>query len=159
MSNGYDFENRDLAELLLRRWYPERPDRETPIIRDWLQARGAMFDRWSFSVRVGQGASPDPAHLPGVQRGAIWSSKKRIDVIAWQGPQAFIIEVKERIGPGTLGQLQTYAHLWMEENPDALPPRLQAVGRSSDPDTERVLAANGVEIFLYEETDSDGGTT
>lgn len=159
MSEGYDFSRDDLTTLLLRRFYPERTDRESRIIRDWLQSRGAMFDRFSFSVRVGVGASADPTHLPGVQRNTIFSSRKRIDVLAWQGNQPYIIECKERIGPGTLGQLQTYAHLWMEENPDAKPPRLQAIGRSSDDDTLRVLAANGVDVFLYDAPPGDGGTT
>jgi hypothetical protein len=160
MGDNYTFERTDLAELLLRRWYPERPDRETPIIRDWLMARGAAFDRWSFSVRVGVGASADASHLPGVQRNTVFSSKKRIDILAWQGTQPYIIEVKERIGPGTLGQLQTYSHLWQEEHPDEPAPRLQAIGRSSDDDTIRVLNANGVDVFLYPEAvggDGDAG--
>jgi hypothetical protein len=156
MSDGYTFERADLAELLLRRWYPERPDRETPIIRDWLAARGASFDRFAFSVRVGVGASADPTHLPGVQRNTVFSSKKRIDILAWQGEQPFIIECKERIGPGCLGQLQTYKHLWMEEYPGEREPRLQAIGRTSDDDTIRVLTANGIDVFLYDAPVSNG---
>jgi hypothetical protein len=150
MPNGYDFSRDDLTQLLLRRFYPERTDRESGIIRDWLQAQGATFDRFSFSVRVGSGGVPDPTHLDGVQRQVIDAAKKRIDVLAWRASQPYIIECKERIEHGTLGQLLTYAHLWMEEHPDSLYPRLQAIGRYSDADTERVLAANGVDAFLYE---------
>ena len=149
MSNGYDFPDTNLATLLLRRWFPERTDRESTIIRDWLQARGRDFDRFSFSVKVGQGATADPSHLDGVQRQVAEASKKRIDVIAWQGPQPYIIEVKERVTPGALGQVQTYAHLWMEEHPDSARPRLQIIARYADDDTLRVLRSHGVDVFLY----------
>lgn len=157
MGSGYDFSRDELVDLLLRRWYPERPDRETPIIREWLKARGAQFDRFSFSVRVGVGATPDPSHLPGVQRNTLFSSKKRIDILAWQGAQPFIIEVKQRVVPAVLGQLQTYAHLWKEEHPNELDPRLQAIGETSDDDTLRVLQANGIDVYLYVAPAGDNG--
>lgn len=154
MSNAYEVDRADFAELLLRKFYPERTDRESGVIRDFLLAHLDEYERVQFSVRVGVGATPDPDHLPGVQANTIFSSRKKIDVLLFQGPQGTIVEAKERIGPGTLGQLQTYAHLWMEEHPDALYPRLIAIGRTSDEDTLRVLAANGVTIYLYPAADS-----
>lgn len=147
---GYDFARADLAELLLRKFFPERTDRESGIIRDFLLARGGEFDRWSFSVRVGEGVKPDPTHLQEIQANTARFSKKRIDMIAWQGDQAFIIEVKERVSPAVLGQLQTYRHLWLEENPDAKEPKLVAIGRYSDADTLRALNAHGIDVILYE---------
>lgn len=158
-SNGYDYTRATLLELFLRLQFPERTDWESAILRDFLSAHIVEYDNYSFSVRVGNGLPPDPAHMPGVQRNTTFSTRKKIDMLAWQGSQAFIFEVKRRVNPGALGQLQTYSHLWMEENPDALPPRLAAIGRSSDPDTERVFAAAGVPIYLYEEEPGDGGTT
>jgi hypothetical protein len=158
MSTGYDFGRNDLALLLIRRFYPERTDRESKIIHAWLEARGKDFDAWSFSVRVGQGVAPDPSHLPGVQANTVFSSKKRIDILCWQGQQPYIGEVKLRVNPQALGQLQTYRHLWLEENPDARDPRLFAIGAFSDDDTIRVLNANGVDVFLYPEAITVGGS-
>lgn len=153
--DGYDFSGADLATLILRRFYPERTDRESTIIRDWLLAHGADYDRFSFSVRVGEGQTPNPDDLPGVQRSVAFSSRKRIDVLAWRGAQPTIVEVKERVTPGVLGQLVAYRDLFLEEKPDAEDPILVAIGRYSDPDTIRVLNANGITVFLYEPAAGD----
>jgi len=157
VSNGYDYDRATLMELFLRMQFPERTQWETAIIRDFLQVHISEYENYSFSVRVGDGLAPDPTHLPGVQRNTTFSTRKRIDMLAWQGTQPCIFEVKRRVNPGALGQLQTYAHLWLEENPDALTPRLAAIGRTCDPDTERVFSAAGVDIYLYPEEPGDGG--
>lgn len=149
--DGYLFDRDALALLLTRTYYPERTDRESSIIRDWLNARGAAYDRFAFSVRVGVGQAPNPEHLEGVQRNAVFSTKKRIDVLAWQGEQPTIVEVKERVTPAVLGQLQTYRLLFLEQYPDALDPLLMTIGRSSDDDTIRSLQAHGVTVLLYDD--------
>lgn len=150
MTTGYDFTSDDLTTLLLRRFYPERTDRESTVIRDWLLAHGADYDRFSFSVRVGQGQTPDPSHLDSVQQSTVFSTRKRIDILAWQGSLPTIVEVKERVTPASLGQILTYRHLFLEEHPDAPDPRLVIIGRYSDPDTLQSLSAHGIDVFLYE---------
>jgi len=157
MSSGYDYDRATLMELFLKMQFPERNLRESAIIRDFLIAHIAEYESFSFSVHVGQGLTADPAHLPGVQRNTIFSTQKRIDMIAWQGRQPFIFEVKERLNVYVLGQLRTYAHLWMEENPDAPEPRFAAIARYGDADIERVLEANGVDVYLYEPAAGGGG--
>jgi len=149
-TTGYDFGADALATLLLRRFYPERTDRESTIIRDWLFAHGAEYDRFSFSVRVGQGQAPSEALEPGVARSIAFSSRKRIDVLAWQGNTPTIVEVKERVTTAALGQLLAYRQLLLEDYPDSPDPRLIIIGRYSDQDTLRVLAANGIDVFLYD---------
>jgi hypothetical protein len=146
---GYDFAATDLTTLLLRRFYPERTDRESTIIRDWLLEHGAEYDRFSFSVRVGEGQTPAPELEPGVARSVVFSSRKRIDVLAWQGNQPTIIEVKERVTPGALGQVLTYRQLFMQEQPDAPEPILKVIGRYSDDETIRALVSHGVEVIIY----------
>lgn len=139
----------DLAELLLRRWFPERTDRESAVIKDFLLERGREFDRYEFSVHVGNGTRPDPEHLPGIQKTTVFSSQKRIDMLAWKGAGVTLFEVKARIGIAVLGQLQAYAQLLLEARPGILIERLAAIGRSSDDDTLRVLASNGIDVYLY----------
>ena len=156
-TNGYDYDRATLMELFLKIQFPERNLRESAIIRDFLVLHIGEYDRFSFSVRVGQGLTPDPTHLPGVQRNTIFSTQKRIDMMAWQGAQPWIFEVKERLGPGTVGQLVTYAHWWMKEHPDAAEPRLAVIARYGDPDTERVLEENGIDLYLYEPAAGDDG--
>ena len=158
MPNGYDAAGgANLTTLLLRRFYPERTDRESGVIRDWLLAHGAEYDRFTFSVRVGEGLSADPTHLPAVQRATVFSSRKRIDVLAWQGDQVTIIEVKERVTPSSLGQILTYRHLWSEEHPELPEPALTIIGRYSDDDTLRSLSAHGVTVLLYESSAPQDG--
>lgn len=152
--SGYAFDGDELAVLILRRFYPERTDRESTIVRDFLLARGRLYDKYEFSVRVGQGQTPDPAHPAGVQRSTVFSSRKRIDMIVWQGIQPTIIEVKERVSPAVLGQLRTYRQLLVEDRPGILDPFLMSIGRYSDPDTLRVLSAEGIDVLLYDQADS-----
>jgi hypothetical protein len=148
--SGYSFQRDEFPELLLRSFYPERTDKESAVIRDYLLAHLAEFDRVDFSVRVGQGQTPDPTHLPGVQANAVNSSKKRIDIVGQQGSTTVLIEAKTRVTHAVLGQLLTDRQLWLEDHPDAKDPRLVAIGRTSDPDTLRVLSAHGIDVYLYE---------
>jgi hypothetical protein len=146
---GYDFSGADLTTLLLRRFYPERTDRESTIIRDWLLEHGADYDRFSFSVRIGEGQAPAPDLQAGVARSVVFSSRKRIDVLAWQGNGPTIVEVKERAVPAALGQILTYRQLFLEENPDAPEPRLLVIARYGDAETIRILNDHGVDVLLY----------
>lgn len=139
----------ELAELLLRRWFPERTDRESAIIKDFLLEHGRAFDRYEFSVHVGNGTAPNPAHLPGIQKTTVFSSQKRIDMLAWRGATVTLFEVKARIGLEVLGQIQAYAQLLDETRPGILIERLAALGRTSDDDTLRVLASHGIDVYLY----------
>ena len=146
---GYDYTRPDFAELLLRKFYPERTDRESGVIRDYLLQHIDEYDQISFSVRIGQGLTPDPSHLEGIQRNTARFTRKRIDVVGYAGTQATLIEAKDRVTPAVLGQLQSDRHLWLEEHHGEPDPALIAIGRSSDPDTLRVLNAAGVTVYLY----------
>jgi hypothetical protein len=148
--DGYQFGQDDLALLLLRRFYPERTDRESEVIRAFLLNHGHEYDRYGFSIRIGQGVTPDPSHTPSVQANAVFSSMKRIDALFWSGPQPTIVEVKHRVTPASLGQILTYRQLFREAVPDAPEPRLIVIGRYSDDDTTRILQDHGVTVYLYE---------
>lgn len=153
-TNAYHYGRDDFARVLLMKFYPERTDGESAVIRDFLLDHLHEYDSVDFSVRVGEGIPPDPAHLPGVQRQTAFNSKKRIDVLAFRGPQPVIVEVKQRVTPASLGQILTYRHLWTLEHPDVMEPELVVVGRSSDPDTIASLTAHGVTVYLYESTNA-----
>ena len=147
--NGYDFVTNDFPTLLLRKFYPERTDRESGLIRDFLLAHLAEYDRVSFSVRVGEGIAPNPAHLPAVQRGGVWSSRRRIDVVCYRGGAVTLVEAKETLRHDVLGQLLSDRQLWLEDHADAEEPALVAIGRFADDDTIRVLRAHGIDVLLY----------
>lgn len=140
----------DLADLLQQRFFPEMRHTESAIIHDFLEARGVLYDRLEFSVRLGEGETPDPTHLEGIQRMTRERTRRRADLIAHRGTETDIIEAKERLTPGVLGQLRAYQLLWMEAHPEASAPHLVAIGRHVDGDTARVLATEGIEVVLYE---------
>lgn len=147
---GYDFHRDTFPELLLRRFYPEKTDRESGVLRDFLVRHLHDYDRVSFSVRIGEGIAPDPTHLPGVQRSTAFSSRRRIDMVLWQAQRVTLCEAKDRLRHDVLGQLLSDRQLWLEERPDDFEPTLIAIGRSSDPETERILSAHGIEIYIYD---------
>ena len=145
-----DFTVPDFPTLLLRKFFPERTDKESGIIRDYLVMHLDEFDAVSFSVRIGQGASTLPELLPAIQRAIVFSTKKRIDVVAWRGEQVTLIEAKQTVGHAVLGQLLRDRQLWLEDHPDALEPALVAIGRESDEESLRVLRDHGITVYLYE---------
>lgn len=152
--NGYTFGREKFAELLLRKYFPERTDRESGVLLAYLVAHADEFDEVTFSVRIGKGLEPNPEHLPGVQANTRFSTRKRIDMLARRGELYTIVECKERVTPASLGQITTYKHLFLEEHPDAIDPALVVIGRYSDEDTIRALQANGVTVYLYPPDDT-----
>lgn len=149
LNDGYAFDRTDFALLLIRKSYPERTTGESHVIRAFLLAHLLDYERIEFSRRVGQGIPPDPSHLPAVQRNTAFSSKLRIDLLAWQGNQPTIVEVKQDITPASLGQILTYRHHLVEEFPDAPEPRMVVVGRTASPDALVALQAHGVTVYVY----------
>ena|SRR5579864_5122596 len=147
--SGYDYTKDGLAQLLIARFYPERTDRESGVIRDFLIAHGAEFDKFSFSVRVGTGATPDPNAPVNIQKQQVFVTQKRIDLLAWRGRQPVIVEVKYLVTPASLGQILSYRIFFLEAVPDAPEPELVVIGRYSDPDTIRSLNAHNVTVYLY----------
>lgn len=147
--DGYLFTRDDFVVMLARKWFPERTDRESRVMIEYLAAHHVEFDRLIFGKRVGAGLEPDPSHLEGVQRNTSRFTKKRIDILGWTGNQPTIVEVKERITPASLGQILTYRQLLLEEMPDAPEPRLVVIGRYSDDDTIRALTGHGVTVYVY----------
>lgn len=140
----------DFAMLLLQKSFNEKTEKQSAVLRDYLLAHIHEFDSLEFNVRVGQGVTPDPTHPPSTQAQTTFVTQKRIDLLAWRGRQAVIIEAKTRVDPSTLGQILTYRQLWLEDHPDVTDPELVVVGRTSDADTLRALGAHGITVYLYE---------
>ncbi len=150
METSYIYGRADLDALLIARYYPERTGRESVVIRDWLRLHGTEYDRIAFSVRIGTGLDADPEHMDGIQRMTRYNSRMRIDVLAWRGEEPEIIEVKERVTAGVLGQLLGYRQLFIEENPGTITPRLTVIGRWGSDDVLKILTSHGITVYLYD---------
>lgn len=149
MIAGYDIDGARFAELLLARFFPEKTDHESALLRDYLQAHLVEFDRVSFSVRVGQGAPVDESLPLSTQKQIARVTQRRIDLVGWSGQRATIVEAKTRVGHAVLGQLLSDRQLWREERPEDPEPVLVAIGRESDDDAIRILNDHGISVFLY----------
>src|SRR5579859_4436148 len=117
-SSGYDYDRATLTKLLALFRLPERSATESALVADFMAAHISEYSDFNFTVPVGQGRPANPAHHPGVQASTVRSSKMKIDMIAWQGPQATIFEVKLRATHYALGQAISYRHLWQLDNPN-----------------------------------------
>lgn len=153
---GYDFGVEKLGELLLQKFFPEKTDHESALLLEFLRDYGATFDKLSFSVRVGQGLTPNPEHELGVQRATAFSSRRRIDFVGIQGTQATLVELKTRVGHAVMGQLLDDRLLWLKEFPDGPEPLLVAVGRYSTPEELENVTAHGITVLLYEAKGATG---
>lgn len=147
---GYVYDQNDFATLLLQKSFNEKTEKQSAVLRDYLLEHIHEYDRLEFNVRVGRGLTPDPSHPASTQAQTTYNTQKRIDLLAWRGRQAVIIEAKTRVDPSCLGQILTYRQLWLEDNPDVTEPELVVIGRTSDDDTLRALGAHGVTVYLYE---------
>jgi hypothetical protein len=152
--DGYTYDVLEFARLLIAKRYPERTDGESAVIRAYLMEHIGEYDRLQFSVRIGTGVVPDPAHPQSVQDGVVFSSKLRIDLLGWRGNALDLIEVKQRVTPASLGQILTYRHVLLGEWADAPEPRLVVVGREASPDAVDALTAHGVTVYLYPDADA-----
>lgn len=79
--------------------------------RAWLRLYQDQFTNYRYNVRVGQGIVA-PAYLSDVEK-AQWKAltQKRIDVVADHIDEHWIIEIVERPGLASVGQLIGYLHL------------------------------------------------
>lgn len=156
-ADGYTIDRATLTKMLAMLRLPERSKAESALAADFLVAHISEYTRFDFTVRVGQGQQPNPAHDPAVQANTVRGSRMIIDMIAYQGDQPWIFEIKQRAIHHALGQVITYAHLWQLENPDAPTPRLGVIARTIEPDMEVVFPEYGVTVYLFP-PDAPGGT-
>ncbi len=73
-------------------------------------------------------------------------SQKRIDAIGWIGDSPMIIEVKRRVGLGTLGQVLGYKTLFEEYFKNFPSPSVLVVCEMISDDDRYVLRKNSVPV-------------
>jgi hypothetical protein len=119
---------------------------EADLMRRWLAVHESEYDSFDYNVYVGAGRDPGPAYEEWVRRSAIFSSRLRMDAIAFRGAQATIIELKNVAYPSGAQKLTVYGAVWASDNPMALKPLLLLVCRGMDPATWANTAAAGISV-------------
>ena len=107
--------------------YPGLIPQAADLWRKFLALYADKFQTFEYNVRVGQGLDPGPGQSDAMR--AMWKAvtTKRIDVVANRENQTWVIEIEERPGMRTLGQLVGY----MGCSPNTTPRGLSSWARSS----------------------------
>ncbi len=147
---GYDYTREQIPKLLELGIIPEQPRPESTVILAFLAAHGELYDRFSFSVRVGPGRPANPEHDAGVQFSTTFSSMKRLDMLAWSGQSMTLFEAKYRLSADALGKLMMYRQLLMEELPDVAEPKLVALAKYADDVILGVFSSQGIDVYLFD---------
>jgi hypothetical protein len=130
--------------------FPALLPAEIAVWRAWLRLHQGEYDRFAYNVRVGPGFDPGPALHPNDRQMAIDNTRKRIDALAWSGSWPTIVEVKDRAGLSSIGQLLGYVVHWKIEHPNTIQPKALLVANRLAPGVEEVLRAHGLVFELVE---------
>ncbi|KKL72371.1 hypothetical protein LCGC14_2085570 [marine sediment metagenome] len=131
-----------------RKFYPHMIFDEAELWTDFINKYPERFDTVDYDFRVGEGVVLAADNDEEFIRMAKMLSQKRIDVIAWNDEQPTIIEVKTRVGLGTLGQLLGYKLLFKREFTIFPDPDLMVVTKLIDPDDTYILLQNRIKIAV-----------
>jgi hypothetical protein len=139
----------NLGQLLVQLQYPGMTFVESEITRAWLNRRGAEYDAIDFNVRMGDGVLLGEEHSAEIRRMATLLTQKRADIVARQGDQITLVEVKVRIAFPVIGQLIGYRELYRKDHPEAVAIKLLAIGRSVVQDAGEIIEAQGIRIETF----------
>jgi hypothetical protein len=113
------------------------------------------YQAFEYNVHVGQGIKhqitpvpgADPAFLEAAAETYRLGTQKRIDVVGHRGDTTVIIEVDERPGPRSLGQLLLYRNLLLDARDIKGPVELMLVCRRMGPDMLSTLDEHDVTVW------------
>lgn len=128
--------------------FPGMLPREVLIFRNWLGSHESEYDSFDYNSRIGSGFDPGPSWEQSMRAMAIANSQKRLDVVAWRGTQATLIECKDRAGASALGQLLTYMPLWSQAHQDIPGAKMLLVTNRLQPDIGVVAAYYSIAVDL-----------
>jgi len=128
--------------------FPGLRQPESIILATWLKDHASEYDKLEYNVGVGPGHDIGPEHTDAMREGMKFNSQHKIDCIAWSGAHATIIEVKERAGFSTVGQIQGYQHLWLNENVGQWPPSMIILTARPVNGVQGFAASKGVAVVV-----------
>lgn len=134
---------------LNRASYPGLNAQSVELWRTWLKYYESDFAGFDYNVRVGQGIQA-PAYLT-EQEKAMWKAltQKRIDVVAHRYDSDWVIEIMERPGLATVGQLIGYKSLGRKYLELKETVRLALICGRLGHDMAEIFAELGVLVFYF----------
>ena len=137
-----------MNEKFVRARYPHMRASESEVWRAFLQQTELELTAVTYDLHLGIGIPPIPGESPGITRLKEAVTRKRVDAVAETAEDIWIMEIKERIGLSTLGQLLTYFDLYTQEYPQEKAVMLGAIGWRIEPDIQETFEMHAVNIFL-----------
>lgn len=129
--------------------FPRLTTDEAILWRQFIILHGKEFDRFDYDLPVGKGVDPGESVSEYLRKDYIDLTRKRIDAVGYKNNTATLFEVKPRAATTALGQLLTYANLFVQTYP-GVPIVGSAVVTSLINDDERqVYESMKIKIFVY----------
>ena len=128
--------------------YPHLLGKDKILWDNFISKFPDLFDTVDYDIHVGTGID-----APGETSETMYNqwkelTKKRIDVIGYKNGSPSIIEVKDRVNLGTLGQVLGYQFLFSKEHPELGFISLIVVTGSCGPDDKMILDHYNVKSFV-----------
>ena len=128
--------------------YPHMYGREREIWTRFMTLNPGFFITVDYDWRVGVGVKMPPDTEENIRRMGKMLSQKRIDVVGWNQEQPTIVEVKQRLGIQTLGQVLGYQLLFSKEFPNIQKPKIMVVCEMGEQDDFDILKAYKVPVYV-----------
>lgn len=128
--------------------YPHMISQESEVWERFMTLNPGFFITVDYDWRVGQGVSVPFPLTENISRMARMLSQKRIDVMGWNEGQPTIVEVKNRVGIQTLGQVLGYQVLFSQEFPNISKPEMMVVCQDIDKDDQDVLDKYKIPVYV-----------
>lgn len=122
---------------------------ETAVLKAFLVKHVNDYDSVQLEVPLGPALNLGPTFPPWVQRCADFSSRKRADMICWREGVPTIVEAKERVDGGALGQLLVYSALLKQDKPTLMQIYKIAIGASAIDGIGDILFRYGVLVEVF----------
>lgn len=140
-----------------RRYYPGLMPVESELWRAWLRQYGAGWSGFRYNLHLSAEPRPPAPDLASpdyiAQASALqnWEARaKRLDVLAYYGPDAWLFEIKERGTGSVFGQLALYESLLPASLPDVGTVQLGLIAARVDPDALALLRGQGIRVWVLE---------
>jgi hypothetical protein len=138
-----------LEQSLAAPYLPGFQAGEQVIAKAWLADAGRAYEAFAYNVRVGQGATPAEDVPDFAKRFVTKVTQKRIDLVAFRGGRAALLEVKIQANLGALGQMLGYLHLWEKQFPAWPVNSYGIICHLISLDTASVYVKHGMPYFVF----------
>lgn len=100
---------------MIRTHYPHMLKEDNAVWSKFLDRNFERLQEVWYDVRVGQAVNMDDSATEMEKRIARGLTRKRIDVVGWDGGSYWVIEVKPYASMGAIGQVISYARMFADE--------------------------------------------